>query len=332
MTFDSESSDDDEIVIRNRETVADQNRSRKRIKKKRKQNNENQANEETEITTTNQTNITLKPPIDQSPSRNYPPRKRLPKSPEKAENEGEERIPLEIKLDVGASNEQIPSLGLPKNQNIEFSDENEEFKTQTLVKSTSSDILSYHPLTYRITREVKLGWKGSRTHFQLYCGGIPQYHVKVKTLSIGECIKISAGNTSHLRDKSAAGYIIVDQDLLNASLRIMNQHGPEILSFKLHQSCQDYESKSAEATIKIDDENTFEYRSQPVDMLPDGPMIFEIPNVIPSIKNMILQDEKDRSSIIIGKVDKSALQIRADERIKPIIICAIAVILFLCKY
>ncbi|EAY19302.1 hypothetical protein TVAG_452160 [Trichomonas vaginalis G3] len=258
---------------------------------------------------------------DQNLSQNYAIRK-IPKSLPIDNLDGNKRIPLAVKLDVSSSNHAFP-VGKNDNQNS---------TRPKMTKSPSINHFSAKTIIYRVKREVKISWKGSRTHFQQYYGEIPQYHVKVKTLNIGECIKISAGNNSHFSNKSFAEYILINKDLTDISLRVNHQHGLELFNLKLSKNANQNESKNAEARIKFDDGSTFEYTSQPQEILPESLLKKEIPKIITSIKNTVLEDSKNYSRICIGKIDKDTLQINADERVKPIIVFTLGVVLFLCKF
>lgn len=254
---------------------------------------------------------------------NFAQREKLPKSLPIESSIGTQKIPLRFKLDVSQSNERFINSLSPK----------DAANYTRMMRSPSKNHFSAQQITYRIVREKRLGWKGARTHFQLFSGGIPQFHAKVKTMNVGECIKISYGNNSHFSDKSFAGYLLVDEEFSNASLRINHQRGLEIFKLQLKHGINDRAPKTAEATIKFDDGSSFQYHSKAIELMPDGSVkSFDIPNVMTSIKNMVLEDPSNHSKICIGKVDKTSLQINADERVKPLICFSIGIVLFMCKY
>ena len=187
--------------------------------------------------------------------------------------------------------------------------------------------------TFWIERAKTMSIRGSRTHFQLLQGGFPLFHSKIKTNSSTEVIPISEGTETHFSASNYAGYLRSDSNYSNFSLRIGSDRGEEKMVIRYFSESKIEKPRSAKCFITISDKLKMKLSSQEPTLSEYGEWEYDmqIPTIVKSIKNMVLEDEKKKTVLTIGKVTKSALQIEADERIPPLTVFAIGISAFLCK-
>ena len=107
--------------------------------------------------------------------------------------------------------------------------------------------------TYRIERTKTSSIRDARTHFQIYHGGIPLYHCKIKSHSYEEVLAISKGNESHFSSKNFEGYLRTDSNLSNFCLRVGNEFGDERMVIRYFEGKRENEPRTAIGSIFLND-------------------------------------------------------------------------------
>ena len=351
VTFESESeneSQSDDII--NITTMAQKNKKkrivRKRITKENRNNTENSEKDSKIILSKTPT-----PPVRPNPNRPQLRRSKSKLSPSQSEDFSNENEQTEGQK----RKRRTPSDKIARKSSYDHEEENkevieEDIKIETPQKQPKlsepiqenkqqampREIASTHHIiiqTYTIERTKTSSIRGSRTHFQIFHGGIPLFHSKIKSHGADEVITIASGTESHFSSKKFEGYLRSDGIFTNFSLRTGNEFGDEKLVIRYFAGKREGEPRNATCSIIISKEKKYHLVSRLPFIDTTGKWSINLPmkNALESIKNMVLETDDKIVIITIGKISKTTLQIDADESIPPLTVFALGISAFLCK-
>ena len=188
-------------------------------------------------------------------------------------------------------------------------------------------------VTYRLVRTKNVSIRGKRIHFQLYQGGVPLLHSKIKGIKKRDVIYIAEGTDLHFGQSNYVGAILYTSNATTFSLRKQNEYGDEILTIKFipgesgkprnvsiyfTETFQGIPDKlsSRKPTLNANNEWALDMRGK---------------FTMKSIKNCVLVDNDDNEYAFIMKVEKKTLGIEVCNEFSNLIAMTLGITSFLCK-
>lgn len=187
--------------------------------------------------------------------------------------------------------------------------------------------------SYHMDRNVKMTWKGHRTHFQFFQGSNALYHSKIKNMNSDKAIYISKGTICHYHElDNYAGVLLVNDDRKAFSLRSKAKYGTEIMSISFEKL-----NASTPRTMKV---NFFGDINLPHTIKSKKPMqnqlgfwVLDFGNrrALSSVKNAVLYDADGLEHLALMKTAENVLSIDSLNNIPDLCIFAAGLASYLSK-
>lgn len=232
------------------------------------------------------------------------------------------------------------------NNNNNASNRNNENSIVTLNSNSNQNLVSMpitsniptsaalnDPVSYRLTRSNNVSLHGKTIHFQLYQGGRPLLHTKIKSIKGKGVCYVSSGAELHFKQKQYLGAILYANNGCTFSIRNNNEYGEEIMTI-LYKEGIDGSPRKMYVYFPTPYKNVPQklYNRQAV-LNDTNSWVLDMKGkfTIKSIKNCVIVDENDNEFAYIMKVEKDTLGIEAREEFSELMIFAFGLSSFFCK-
>ncbi|OHT11899.1 hypothetical protein TRFO_18474 [Tritrichomonas foetus] len=266
------------------------------------------------------------------------------KSSSKHENTSHQNDEPEIQISSQNNNQQRN-----KQNNQQNNEENSQIANQTNHQTNDSSISEpeiqnenqIHPMTmppttykntlvpYMLTRSSAHSIRGKRTHFQLFQGGAPILHTKIKQSDIAF---ITPGTETHLSSQDFKAAFLMANHKTSFSLRNKNELGEELMTIKYSPN-ENMGPRDVSVYFPNLGGGPKSYCNRKAHLTAHNMWIIDLRGrfAMKSIKNCILVDSADEEVMIILKAELNSLSIEARQDISDIAVMAMGLSAFLCK-
>lgn len=189
------------------------------------------------------------------------------------------------------------------------------------------------PISYRLARSSIVSLHGKMTHYQLYQGGTPILHTKMKTTKSNGVCYIGEGDQVHLSSKHHLASILFANNRCTFSVRKGNEYGEEIMTI-LYKQGVDGSPRFIKVFFPSVHKNIPQQlysRKASLNTSNTWTLNMKGKFTIKSIKNCVIVDEKDNEYAYVMKIEKDKLAIEVDPDFSEVMVFAIGLSSFLCK-
>ncbi|OHS94519.1 hypothetical protein TRFO_39337 [Tritrichomonas foetus] len=250
-----------------------------------------------------------------------------------------------LQENISDTHSHLQHVDAPNNENNRNRENNQKIETidqklaqnkensNTSISQVLVPIEDREMITYRLVRSKSVSIRGSRIHFQLYQGGVPLLHSKIKSRKNRDVVYISEGTEIHFGQQNYAGAVLYANNGSSFSLRSKNEYGDELMTIRYH-----IEVNGCPRRMTLFFPNKFKdypehLHNRKAYMNASGQWVLDMHGkfTMKSIKNCVIIDENDNEYAFVTKVEKETLGIEALEDFSPMMVFALGFSAFICK-
>lgn len=179
---------------------------------------------------------------------------------------------------------------------------------------------------YILHRVQKIEWRGKSMLFVMSQNGRPLFNTKLEP-GKSDILLIKDGEL--YKEGITKGCILINPERNNFALRADTQFGDELISIRITATQNEprifrfylfYIPRGSGYPVKLMNRRI------------DSKLLFENdPSVLPSIKNVILEDDIKREFALVKKIEKNKIKIEAEPGITPLCVFTLGISSFLAK-